>query len=211
MTETPLRARTKEKIRELLISGAVSPGERIKEVQLAKKLAVSRTPLREALFDLEREGLVSFEHNVGFSASELDPAMIGQLYPIVAALESLALRSLGLNAVTLVPELTRINKAMGKAKSNPAKVVAIDTEWHEALVVKCGNSKLIALLSGLRQEVRRYENVYMRKPELVAISVKQHAQVISALDAGDINAACAALETNWNFGASSLLMLTKSI
>ena len=205
MADRPLRETAKEQIRKAIVSGKVGPGERIKEVQLSRDLGISRTPLREALFELERDGFVVFEHNRGFSAAPLVEREIREAYPIVIALEVLAIKLQGLSLVTLVPALTKINKRLSKMAAKPAEATRVDAEWHAALVERCGNRCLLDVLEAQRQTVARYENQFPRSAELVELVVKQHGQVIAALDAGDVGGACLALENNWNFGMATVL------
>src|ERR1043165_6494164 len=96
--EPLIRSRLRDEIAErlaTLIAAGELGTERLKEVELAGQLGVSRTPLREALLMLEREGLVVSEVNKGFRVAALSEARVRELYPILGALEGLCVREAG--------------------------------------------------------------------------------------------------------------------
>ncbi len=86
-----LRDSVREKMIELILSGKLKPGERVKEISLTHILKVSRTPLREALISLETSGLVKSEPNVGYTIKELSVKEIEDLYPLLILLETHAM------------------------------------------------------------------------------------------------------------------------
>src|SRR5215471_12036634 len=99
-----------------IVKGKLQPGARLVEAQLSARMGLSRTPLREALFRLEREGLVRTELRRGFSVSPLSEREARETYSIVAALESLGLRQ-SLLVEPLVPRLREANKRLWTARS----------------------------------------------------------------------------------------------
>jgi DNA-binding FadR family transcriptional regulator len=83
MVDVPLRADLRLKVLERILNGKLSPGVRVNESRLAKELGVSRTPLREALFQLEREGFVRSDRDRGFSVEPMSAREIRELYPML--------------------------------------------------------------------------------------------------------------------------------
>src|SRR5688572_24496804 len=90
-TITPRRAETYVSVRQLILNGELLDGSRIVESSLCDQLGVSRTPLREALFRLEQEGLVRQDLARGFSVMPLSAREVREIYPIIWTLEVLAL------------------------------------------------------------------------------------------------------------------------
>jgi DNA-binding GntR family transcriptional regulator len=200
-----MRADVHKVILERIVSGDLAPGARIKEVQLSEELGVSRTPLREALLRLEREGFVRSELARGFSVESLSAREVRETYPIIAALEELALRASAPVLTSLIERLTKLNKELA-ANAGPKSAMDYDSRWHETLISGCPNRRLNQTITELRSTLRRYERFYMMDKVLVSESAKQHARVVAAISAGDIEAALSALAENWHFGMETLLL-----
>ena len=202
----PLRDDLRQLLLDRILSGELPPGSRITESRLAAELGVSRTPLREALFHLESDGFVRSDLARGFSVAPLSVREVRESYPILQALESLALRSLGPLAASTTPELRRINEELAAAAGDPERGRLLDHQWHEALLAACPNRRLLDLIARLKETVSRYERLYMRDATLVAASVAQHLRIIGALEAGDFERAVREIEENWRFALEMLLV-----
>lgn len=187
-----------------IIDGGLEAGKPVKESQLATQLKVSRTPLREALLQLEQEGFIRSDERRGFSVERLSAREIREVYPMMWTLEGLALHSSAVCAHLLVPELTLINSAFAKAR-NPQTALDFDTQWHERLTSQSQNRRLLETMSSLRLSIRRYETVYMADTRLIPESVAQHNAVIADLKKNDMDAAIRSLEGNWRFGMEVLI------
>jgi len=201
----PLRADLRLKVLERILNGKLSPGSRVNESRLAKELNVSRTPLREALFQLEREGFLRSDRDRGFSVEPMSGREIRELYPILWTLECLALRLCGPRATLAVPSLTRLNNEL-RTTRNPKRALVLDNTWHETLLASCPNRRLQDYIQGLRLGIRRYEFVYMREVPLINVSVHQHQEIIKAVKDGDTGLALEKLEENWRFSMEELLV-----
>jgi DNA-binding GntR family transcriptional regulator len=202
---SPIRTDLRRTVRERIIRGELAPGTRIKEARLAEELGVSRTPLREALINLEQEGFVRSELARGFSVAPLSGREIRESYPLVWTLECLALRSCGAAVSSLLGRLSDINEAFAAATAAGDRL-ELDRNWHEALLSHCPNQRLNALLCGLRTALRRYERMFMSDAGLVTEAVRQHRQVIEALQARDSEAAERSLTENWRVSMELLLV-----
>ena len=206
----PLRDDARAQLLQRIVSGELEPGERINESQLSLELGLSRTPLREALMTLEREGFVRSEVNRGFIVAEPSSHEAREIYPILWTLEGLALRETGLLAGTILPELERINQEFAAANLEPKQAIRLDTDFHSTLISRCPNRRLLELVRSHRQLLQRYEHVQMAEVGLIPHSVAQHAIIIQSLRLNDLNTAVAALEQNWRFGFEMLLLKLKS-
>jgi DNA-binding GntR family transcriptional regulator len=206
----PLRDDARAQLLQRIVSGELEPGSRINESQISLELGLSRTPLREALMTLEREGFVRSEVNRGFIVAEPSSHEAREIYPILWTLEGLALRETGLLAGTILPELERINQEFSAANLEPKQAIQLDTEFHSTLISRCPNRRLLELVRSYRQLLQRYEHIQLGDASLIPHSVAQHAIIIQSLRLNDLNTAVAALEQNWRFGFELLLLKLKA-
>jgi DNA-binding GntR family transcriptional regulator len=203
--DAPIRAELRRIILERIVHGEFAPGMRIKEARLAEELGASRTPLREALINLEQEGFVRSELAHGFTVEPLSGREMRESYPILWTLEALALRSSGNAVHGLLERLAAINAALANAAQAEDRL-RLDKEWHETLLSRCPNRRLNGMISHLRTVVRRYEHLFMSEEQLVSESVDQHQQIIEALRARDIEKAAEILTANWRVTMELLLV-----
>ena len=200
-----LRQKLRSTLLERIVSGGLEAGKPVKESRLAAELKVSRTPLREALLQLEQEGFIRSDERRGFSVERLSAGEVREIYPMMWTLEGLALRSSAVCAHLTVPELERTNAEFAKARSIE-RALDLDTRWHEQLTSQSRNQRLRETISTLRRAIRRYETVYMADTRLLPESAAQHDAVIRALKERDLEAAIQRLEENWRFGMEVLIM-----
>jgi DNA-binding GntR family transcriptional regulator len=205
ISKKPLREDIHALLRERIVKGNLLPGNRLQDVQLAAELGVSRTPVREALLRLERDGLVESDPNRGFFVASLSRKEVAEIYPMVWALECLALVSSKPATSPQIQALREINAEMAAVTDNPLRRQELDLRWHQTLLESCVNERLKELLAALKQIVRRYECVYMRDPALVRRSVRDHAEILEALIKKKPKLASRLLERNWRAGMESVL------
>jgi DNA-binding GntR family transcriptional regulator len=205
-----LRDQVKSAVVDLVLGGDLDERGRINELELATRLGVSRTPLREALLGLQEEGVVQAFPGKGFSIIPLSTEEARELYPIVAALEGLAI-----NAAETLPDLElarELNDRMLAARDDDRLCLQLDAEFHRCLVQGSTNQRLRDLLAGQRRLMDRYEAAYMRytaahpdSTRTMETSVREHEVIIEALARGDRDAAVVAVEANWRNGMERLL------
>jgi DNA-binding GntR family transcriptional regulator len=147
--------RTYHRLKESIYRGRLRPGQRIVERELARRLGVSRIPLRESLVRLESEGLV---RTVPYSATfveELSPADMLEIYSLRRELEPLATRLAAVRAdAALVEKLKRLCEQMTRdtASGNMAQLDRTDYRFHHAIVAGSGHKRLL----------RSYESAHIR-------------------------------------------------
>jgi DNA-binding GntR family transcriptional regulator len=205
-----LRDQVKRAVLDLILTGELDPAERINESALSSRLGVSRTPLREALFGLEEEGVVDSTPGKGFSIAPLSIEEAREVYPLVGALEGLAITT-----AEQPPDLERareINEQMLAHQTDDEACRRLDAEFHRTLVAQCSNRRLLELLAAQRQLLNRYEAAYMRytadhpdSPRTMATSVAEHEEILDRLAAGDRAGAAEAVDANWRNGMERLL------
>ena len=187
-----------------IVEGELQAGSPSKNHALPRSSKVSRTPLREALLQLEREGFIRSDQRRGFSVERLSAREVREIYPMIWALEGLAVRSSAVCAHLLAPKLGRINSGFAKAR-DPQQALALDTQWHERLMSQSQNRRLLHTLSALRLTIRRYETVYMADTRLIPESVSQHNAIINGLREHKIEDAVKGIEDNWRFAMQVLV------
>ena len=199
-----LRQNVVPEIRESILTGRLRPGAKIIESRLATTLGVSRTPLREALLHLEREGLVRSDMRRGFTVEPLSAREVRETYPLLAVLECHAVRTSGRFLAPLFPTLERVNAQFRRARS-ANQALELDTRWHDTLISPSNNSRLASLIASLRRAIRRYELIYMSDTALLPTSAAQHDAILDALRKDDMKTALEAIESNYILGMHVVL------
>jgi DNA-binding GntR family transcriptional regulator len=205
----PVRAAVRERVIQRIVNGSFAAGGGINLAAVASELAVSATPLREALIELERDGFVSTSPGRGFFVRPYDPREVAELYPLIWTLEVLGLRSSPAPGATTLRRLQQINSELRGAASDPVRALELDTLWHGTLLEQCPNATLIEILRSLKQRAQRYEFAYMKESGH-RISSEHHAGILRALRAGNLDQAAALLEENWRIGPRFLLPWLKT-
>lgn len=204
ITRTPLRDEVYREIVELIHRGELPPGTRVKDTSVATQLGVSRTPVREALLRLAREGILDADMGRGFRVCRLDPKEMRETGAILGALESFALQSCGDISADRLARLTEIDRELAGTRSDVDRSVALDEEWHRTLLEACPNRRLRDIISTLWQVPRRYMRAYLRDARRVTLSTQHHARIIEALRRKDHQAAAQRFSHHWERGIEEL-------
>lgn len=188
----PLRELVLEAIREAIKNGTLQPRERLMEIQLADDLGVSRTPVREALRKLEQEGFIVMVPRKGAYVSDLSMKDVADVFEIRAALDGLAG---GLAAERITEEeldlMERMLVEKGEAinQNDIDKLVEADTRFHEAMYMASRNERLSNIISNLREQIQRFRLTSLSVPGRREDSLKEHRQILEAIQARDIQLA----------------------
>ena len=194
---TPLRAQVHQVLQQRILHWEYQPGTVLQDTVIAAELQVSRTPVREALLRLAKEGLVDARQGRGFQVRALQRRELEEVYPILWTLEGLALALSPRAGEKTLQKLSRLNAQFADETLTPRKRVQIDADWHTTLVSECANGRLLEELKELRLVARRHELGYMRDGARVTASVGFHERIARALRAGDRDRARALLEEHW--------------
>lgn len=183
-------------LRRLISEGDLATGERINESELSSRLAVSRTPLREALSRLTSEGLVTIRARRGFFVQDLRPAEVEELYRIRAILDPAALELAGPLPESGLARLAELNRGIAGSDGDPDRTIELDERWHEELLAHCPNRILLDLIRRFMIRTRPLERAYMSEHGNVKTVVREHERILAALEAGDLEGAVAGLRAN---------------
>ena len=197
------RSTVRRALQERILSGALPPGTTIVPAEAAREFEVSATPMREALIELVRDGLLDNRANYGFTVRALSAMEVNELYPLIWTLETLAIRSPVPGEDTL-QRLEKINRQFAKA-ADPSRAYALDLEWHDTLTRESGNRTLGETLASLKRRIRRYETAYIRFAGDRPKSVEHHGRIIAALRRGDVERAGKILEEHWRISIGFLV------
>lgn len=188
----PLRDVVFQTLRGAILKGDLKPGERLMELQLASKLGVSRTPIREAIRMLEQEGLAVTIPRKGAEVAKMTEKDMEDVLQIRLSLEALAVR---LSCENITPAaLQELKVAMEdfeeKTKSGQfVEMAKADVKFHEILYKASNNPKLQQLLSNLREQMYRYRVEYLKREEAHPQLIAEHAAIIEYISKGEKKAA----------------------
>jgi DNA-binding GntR family transcriptional regulator len=205
---------TYRQLRELIVEGGLAPGTRVVEADLARRLGVSRTPVRSALHRLQQEGYV-IPSNGGNVRTRLIVAPLtaedaSDLFNIVAELEGLAGRYAAHLPDDERSELTanldgfnaRLLDASRADRPEANTVFDLDSGIHRRLVEAAAPPRLLALHAAIKPQAERYSRVYIAAlMEEFPTSVDEHSLIIQTIRMGDGDAAQRAIQTNWRNAA----------
>jgi DNA-binding GntR family transcriptional regulator len=176
------------RLRQLILDGTLAPGERIFENGLAEQLGVSRTPLREALRQLETEGLVQLSARRGAMVPALSAADMHEEFLIRATLEGLAIRLaaprlLARHFQLLGRELDRMQTALAGGKRSA--FLEHHRRFHMTLFDTTQAPRLVRLLANLLEASERYEQLELAHDVLHADEMAHHRVLYELLQTGD--------------------------
>lgn len=176
----PLRDVVFNTLREAILRGDLVPGERLMELQLAAKLGVSRTPIREAIRMLEQEGLAITIPRKGAIVAGMTEKDMQDVLEIREALEELSVQ-VACDKITdeEVEKLQRNMKNFEHSlKSGDLKKMALaDVEFHDVIYQATDNPKLINMLNNLREQMYRYRVEYLKNPQNHEQLLKEHEAI----------------------------------
>jgi DNA-binding GntR family transcriptional regulator len=177
-------------IREAIRAGKYEPGERIREAEMAKRLGVSRTPVREALRRLESEGLVAFVPWRGVVVAELGLEEIIQLYAMREILEGTAARfaaqHISDSEIAIFEEILEKERL---AAENSSALADINRTFHQLLYDTAHNAYLMQSLNVLRNSLALLRGTTFSAPGRPVIALEEHKAIVDAIKSRDGDAA----------------------
>ncbi len=177
-----------EHIKDIILSQQVGPGDQIRIEDLAKKLNISRTPIREALLMLESEGLVRISSRVGFFVSDITVSDLVDLFELRELIEGYAAEKAAskLSSDDLAQiELLHRSAAAAFEKNNLSMFNQYETALHDYLLGHSGNLRLLKMIEGLKDLTYRERQYALRSQDNVSKSIQEHQVLIDALKMGD--------------------------
>jgi len=184
----PLREIVYEELRNLILTGKIKPGTRMMEIELAEDMGVSRTPIREAIRKLEKEGLVVIEPRKGAYASEVSVKDMEDILEVRANLEGLA-AYLAAERMTDAEKqaLDDIKEKFMQAvvEGNMADMISIDTKFHHMIVESSRNNHLIHMVEQLQELVLRFRYIYYKDFKRAEDMIPEHKRIFEEIANGN--------------------------
>ena len=185
----PLQERVYSYLRSAILSGNIHSETRLVEEVVGRELGVSRTPVREALHKLEREGLIEYYQNRGFAVTRETESQVAEIFEIRAILEGYILRIACESATDeFLSELKSLLKKAERcfAQSRIEELHRINTLFHDRIIHQISERvRLKDLVKNLREYVLRYRSATLRFPGGAERTLKGHKRIILALETGD--------------------------
>lgn len=156
------------------------PGDRFSEPEIAERFGMSRTPVREALLRLEREGYVIVSARSGWQVRQLDFKVFDELYDLRMILETAAVRRVC--ELDPQPPLTSLRETWlaprAHWETNPRSVSVLDEAFHSTLVEAAGNRELARMHGEISERIRIMRRLDFIHPERVRATYHEHAQIL---------------------------------
>lgn len=184
----PLRDVVFNTLREAILRGDLAPGERLMEVQLADKLGVSRTPIREAIRILEQEGLAITIPRKGAIVAGMTSKDMQDVLEIREALEQLSVQ-VACDKITeaglaeLKQTMVEFEEAL--TTGDIKKIAQADVAFHDVIYVATDNPKLISMLNNLREQMYRYRIEYLKDASHYPEVLADHEAIYNYLKGSD--------------------------
>lgn len=194
ISTSTMATRVAEELKRRIIAGEYEGGMKLQQEQLALDLGVSRSPVREALRQLEAEGFVTLTPHRGASVASLSASEAIEIYDMRIGLETRLLR-------LAVPRLTTAALAQASVdleridrESDPARWGTLNWSFHAALYQPADRPRMLATVKDLHDNVDRYLRIYLAPAERQALSQEQHRALLDACQSGAVEPALAVLE-----------------
>ena len=199
---TTIREQIVASLRNDILDGKYQVGERLNEVALSQKYGVSRGPIREALRQIEQEGLVEYARNKGCTVTALDKGTIYESSAIRCSLECLAVEMAGCKfSEDSLKELEKATKNLKNAciEKNIGNLIKFDEDFHAAIVKNAGSQKLYSIWKSLEGEMAAIFYFDVKKKNSISYEAikTNHINLITHLKKGNVDEAVAVVKEHY--------------
>lgn len=208
LDRTNLRQQALTALRRAITAGELPPGTHLVETELSEMLQISRGTLREALRELQQQGLVSAGPRGRLSVRSLEPREIQDIFTVRAALESLAARLLSNrdDRGDAVDTLRRAMEEMARAeKRGLEEQIEADLEFHRTLCILTGNETLLQSWQSLEGSIRMSIMFAGIGRAVRNMGVDRHAKIVDAIESGDADRARITIIAHMDDAAANLV------
>ncbi len=170
-----------ETLRQAIVSGQMAPGDRLVESRIAQALAISRTPVREAIHKLEREGFIRRRPQGGFTVLGFSRRDIQETFEIRSVLESYAARLAAVkHRASELDDLAQIAETFQQIldAGRLERLVEINTAFHDMLYDLSRNPRLVKMINSLRDQIYRFRRMILEDEQLARQSNRDHRRMI---------------------------------
>jgi DNA-binding GntR family transcriptional regulator len=198
-----LREQVYEYLREAMNRGELAPGASINLNEISQQLGISKTPLRDALLQLENEGFVTIFPRRGCIVRALTPDEIRNLYQVIGALEaSVVVNEFHKMTPERLGRMKRLNEEMRAALDGDDfdRYYAANLEMHDCYLSLSSNRRLLRIVSTMKQRLYDFPRKKAFVKEWEVASIGEHEQFIRLLESGDAEEAAAYIrDVHWSY------------
>ncbi|AKE88578.1 transcriptional regulator, GntR family [Rhodococcus aetherivorans] len=207
LEKTSLRQQAVAALRSAITSGALAPSSPLVETELSEMLQISRGTLREAMRQLQQEGLISAGARGRLYVRHLDAKEIRDIFAVRAALEALAVRELAElpDRSTVVPTLRAALDIMARAEHDLDARIEADLNFHRILCRLTGNETLMHSWQSLEGSIRMSIMFAGLEKAVGNMDVGRHSAIVDAIETGDSDEAAAAVRSHMKWAAANLV------
>jgi DNA-binding GntR family transcriptional regulator len=206
-----LREQVYEHLRSSIEAGALQPGTFLDQNRISAELGISRTPLRDALIQLDLEGFVEVLPRRGVRVRQLTLDDVRHLYEIIGALEGAALLSAhGAVDPVDISRMERLNGEMSKTLQSGDfdRYYGLNVEFHSVFLAWSDNEELNRMVRVCRQRLYDFPRERSFVPEWESRSIEEHAFLLELLRGGDLQGAADYLrDVHWSFAAQKPFLM----
>ena len=195
----PTKPRPADRIREQIVTGVFPLGARLSDKELAAEMNVSRTPVREALLQLQAEGLIAVRPRSGTFVFDVSESDLSQICEMRSLFETGALKmAAALDPARLVGALTYpvAEAALALEEKDYARCEALDTAFHETLIALSSNKYLVESYRTISIKVRALRSRLPQNHDRIAGAIAQHRRIIDLVTVGNAEAASAEIASH---------------
>jgi DNA-binding GntR family transcriptional regulator len=184
----PLARLAYEKIRDSILEGHLKPGELYTEMNLARELGISRTPVREALLELSAQGLITFLPRKGIRVNYFTYRDIEEVFELRECIELAVVEKLASNAQVL--DLSKAQRALesqrkAKDKNDSMKFLKDDRTFHLTLSKLTGNQRIVAIMENIRDMIQMMGFEALTRPRRMEEVINEHQDVLDFILKGE--------------------------
>lgn len=176
-----------EALREEIVHGVIPPRTRLHEVEISERFKTSRTPVREALRQLESEGFIAIRPRRGAVVTPVTSQDVEEFYELKSVLEGYAARK-ATDRLTdeQINRMERLNEKLDalRQEGDLLAMVEVHNRFHEVFTQACGNERISNLLKGLVKEYQRLR-ISLSHTDAIQDSIAQHREIVAAFRARD--------------------------
>jgi len=204
----PLRDVVFKTLRQAILTGELKPGERLMEIHLANKLGVSRTPIREAIRQLELEGLVIMVPRKGAQVASITEKSMSDVLEVRLALDKLAVE-LASKRISY-EQKEELHQALVDFENmvfsgNASEIAKADVAFHDKIFEATGNMRLGQMVNNLAEQMYRYRFEYIKEESGHLRLIEEHKAIYEAIISGNVEAATKAISTHIKNQEESIL------
>ena len=186
-----------QRLHDAIRAGEFLPGDRLREVEVAERFSLSRTPVREALRKLESDGIVEHRARIGAVIRTLSQTEVVELYEMRAVLERTAAQMAAKHANAVeVDALADINAAIARSTKDVLRAAALNQDFHRSIYLATRNRFLSESARALNNALMLLGPTTLADEARIKTVCQQHGEIIDAIRNGDVDGAGRAAEAH---------------